>query len=529
MSYSLPITVLAAVVTAYVLLSRGFGKSSKGLRYPPGPKPRFITGNAKDIPHERHWIGFANWTKKYGSGFIYFTVFRTKFLVINDYKVAFDLLDKRSTIYSDRPKSVMIDLIGWGFNMTFFNYGERWKEHRRVMHQNLNNRAVREWRQLQSDVTHKFLKKLVANPNDWLYRIEQYALPLPFSPFEGSLPDHSMTGSAIMKFTYGYELKEKDEYMPTVKKAITALTTSQGIGFMVDKIPLLQYVPAWVPGTQFKKFAKDYRPYCEAILEGPFKDTKERWAAGTAPDSYVTRLLEGFGGAKISQEKEEVVKDSSAVLYAAGTDSTYSILSSFFLACTIHPEAHKKARDEIDRVVGTDRLPDFGDRESLPYVEALVKELYRWNPAAPLGPSHQILVDDEYEGYFIPAGTIIHPNIWAMTHNEEMYPDSLTFNPDRFLGLDEVTAKEIDPKNFIFGFGRRVCVGQYFADQQIWLAVACLVATFDIRKAKDQSGKEITPVPNYPSFVGKPDPFPCVVTLRNTNAAKLIDELPVEA
>ena len=64
--------------------------------------------------------------------------------------------------------------IGWGFNMTFYNYGAKWKEHRRVMHQNLNNRAVREWRGLQQDATTKFLKMLEKNPSDWLHRVEQY-------------------------------------------------------------------------------------------------------------------------------------------------------------------------------------------------------------------------------------------------------------------------------------------------------------------------------------------------------------------
>lgn len=119
-----------------------------------------------------------------------------------------------------------------------------------------------------------------------------------------------------------------------------------------------------------------------------------------------------------------------------------------------------------------------------------------------LAPSHQILVDDEYNGYLIPAGTIILPNIWAMTHDEEVYPDPLTFNPERYLGLDEEEARKLDPRNIVFGFGRRVCVGQHFADQQVWLAVACLIATFDVRKAKDEFGKEITPIPNYPKFVG---------------------------
>ncbi|KAF8958846.1 cytochrome P450 [Flammula alnicola] len=395
--------------------------------------------------------------------------------------------------------------------MTFYNYGAKWKEHRRVMHQNLNNRAVREWRQLQQDATTKFLKKMVVNPSDWLYRVEH------------------LTGSAIMKFTYGYDLKEKDDYMPVVKKAIDALITSQGIGFMVDKLPILRYVPSWFPGARFKRFAEAGKKHCTQILEGPFKNTKDRWLAGNAAACYVTRLFEEFGGAEVPKEKEQVIKETSAVLYAAGTDSTYSIFSSFFLASTLFPNVYKAAREEIDRVVGTGRLPTFTDREELPYIDALVKEVLRWNPAAPLSPSHQILVDDEYDGYLIPAGTIIHPNIWSMTHNDEMYPNPFDFKPERFLGLSEERAKEIDPRNFIFGFGRRVCVGQFFADQQIWLVIASLIATFDIRKAKDEFGKEITPVPNYPSFVGKPDPFPCVVTLRGSNAARLIEEATIES
>lgn len=93
-----------------------------------------------------------------------------------------------------------------------------------------------------------------------------------------------------------------------------------------------------------------------------------------------------------------------------------------------------------------------------------------------------------------------------MTHNEEIYSDPFNFNPDRFIGLDKEETRKIDPRNIVFGFGRRVCVGQYFADQQIWLAVASLITTFNVKKAMDEFGKEITPVPNYPSFVGYVSP-----------------------
>ena len=52
---------------------------------------------------------------------------------------------------------------------------------------------------------------------------------------------------------------------------------------------------------------------------------------------------------------------------------------------TLYPEVQRKAQEEIDRVVGTDRLPTFADRENLPYLEALVTEVHRWNPVAPMG------------------------------------------------------------------------------------------------------------------------------------------------
>jgi hypothetical protein len=98
----------------------------------------------------------------------------------------------------------------------------------------------------------------------------------------------------------------------------------------------------------------------------------------------------------------------------------------------LFPEAAAKAQNEIDAVVGSDGLPSFEDRPHLPYVNALVKELLRWNSVTPLGAStfhiscrgrktrvtyhaggpHRSTADDVHEGYFIPCGSIIITNIW---------------------------------------------------------------------------------------------------------------------
>ena len=113
----------------------------------------------------------------------------------------------------------------------------------------------------------------------------------------------------------------------------------------------------------------------------------------------------------------------------------------------LHPEVQKKAQAEIDAVVGRDRLPDFRDRPSLPYINAIVKESSRWNLVTPLGRSFVIIIvttiviiltsseavphmstaDDEYNGFYIPKGTIVMGNVWLVLQplNPIFYPEFL--------------------------------------------------------------------------------------------------------
>jgi len=72
----------------------------------------------------------------------------------------------------------------------------------------------------------------------------------------------------------------------------------------------------------------------------------------------------------------------------------------------------RKAQEELDRVVGCERLPQISDQEDLPYVSALIKELLRWGCPAPLGVPKRAAEDNAYKGYFIPAGATIIENAW---------------------------------------------------------------------------------------------------------------------
>lgn len=87
------------------------------------------------------------------------------------------------------------------------------------------------------------------------------------------------------------------------------------------------------------------------------------------------------------------------------------VLAYLLVAMLNYPECMKKAQAEIDAVVGSGRMPDFTDEDSLPYCRACIKEGQRWYTLAPTGFPHAVLQDDVYEGMFIPKGTTIYSNL----------------------------------------------------------------------------------------------------------------------
>lgn len=191
----------------------------------------------------------------------------------------------------------------------------------------------------------------------------------------------------------------------------------------------------------------------------------------------------------------------------------------------IYPEVQKRAQSEIDSVVGTDRLPNFGDRPSLPYINALVKELLRWQPVAPMGVPHLVSQDDAYQDMFIPKGTILVPNIWLFLHDAVNYKEPGTFRPERFLGENP----EMDPSDICFGFGRRTCPGRELADSDIFLSVAISLAAFVIEKTsggrftEDESSLSFTP-----GIICHPVQFECEAKFRSAKSAGLVNAVEYE-
>jgi cytochrome P450 len=109
------------------------------------------------------------------------------------------------------------------------------------------------------------------------------------------------------------------------------------------------------------------------------------------------------------------------------------------MAC--FPEVQKKAQDEIDRIVGSGRLPTMADESQLPYIRAMIKETLRWMPTTVTGAvPHAATKDDEYMGHFIPQGAGIMLNVWAIHMDETRHPNPREFHPERYENDNQTAA-----------------------------------------------------------------------------------------
>ncbi|OJT02061.1 O-methylsterigmatocystin oxidoreductase [Trametes pubescens] len=156
-----------------------------------------------------------------------------------------------------------------------------------------------------------------------------------------------------------------------------------------------------------------------------------------------------------------------------------------------YPDVQKKTHAELDRVIGPDCLPDFGDREELVYMNAVIKEALRWHVVVPLSLPHRTVEDDVYGGYFVPAGTMVVPNTWAMLHDPNVYERPEEFKPERFIRDGKIDTTVYDPSAFAFGYGRRVCPGRYFADDLLYITAASVLHVFRFDPPLDEQGLPI--------------------------------------
>ncbi|KAJ6530948.1 cytochrome P450 [Mycena vulgaris] len=469
---------------------------------PPGPRGWPLIGNVFDMPKSHAWRTFARWGEIYG-GIMSITLLGQPFIILNDPAIATEFLDKRGNIYADRPTLEMAKMSGYDRLLSSARYGPRFREYRKLIGKVIGTRgSMVKLYPVEDYQANMFLKRVLENP----------------AAFEQAT--RKMAGAMVLHLTYGYKIREQgsDPLVDLAEKAFAEFSQITRPGaFLVDVMPLLKYVPSWLPGANFKRLAKMYAKWSALTVASGSILLRFPQARGKERPSYASDLLQDR---EISEDRIFDIKWSAASFYGAGADTTASIVTAYFLAAAKYPEVQARAQAEMDGVVGRDRLPILEDRESLPYIEAVCMELYRWLPIVPLAVPHRAMDDDIYEGCFIPKDALVIANVWKFLHDPKVYPDPFVFNPDRFMGPNPAP----HPRDLgFFGYGRRICPGAHLADVTVWINVAKAVAGLTITRSVDTDGKEIDPVADTTDgIIARPIPFTCAVVPRSAQIMQLV-------
>ncbi|KAJ8080303.1 hypothetical protein AAF712_003741 [Marasmius tenuissimus] len=506
--------IVAGTVALSFLAYKAIKQSQR--RLPPGPPGYPLIGNALDVSDKLEWLSYRDMGKAYNSDIIYFNVFGTSFVVVNSYDAAQELFEKRSAIYSDRPRFTMLnELAGMAFHVGFMPYNDEWKEHRKAFR-----------KEFQPPSTEAHRPGILLSIRTLLPRL----LDTPLN-FDRHL--RHMTGQFIMTTSYGIDVvndpTRSDPYVTIGERCLQAMAgAGNSTQFLVDQIPIMKYIPEWVPGAKFQTMAREWRKDVVALPNVPWAYVKKAMSEGNAKPCVATRYIDDMqtaaDGKEIDPEQEKVCKGVLGAAYAAATDTTVSALETVILAMVQNPEVVKKAQKAVDEVIG-DRLPDFSDLNTVPYVTAIVKEALRWKPVTPLAVPHRLMEDDVYNGYDLPKGAVVIGNAWAMLYDESVYgPDVDKFRPERFLTKDGQLDPNVRHPDVAFGFGRRSCPGNDIAEMSMWVTVATLLVCFDFGTYVDpKTGKEEAPSGEYTSgMLCYPLPFKLSLKPRSQHVVDMI-------
>lgn len=429
------------------------------------------------------------WHNKYGT-MVSFRYGRQLAISIGSLDIAHDLMSKRGAIYSSRPRFNIASEMTSGLNSAIMPYGKQWQNQHRIMNSILDTSAVNRYRVLEDMESKQTLFDLLA-ASDFESNISRYA------------------GSIVMTLGYGIRLEHISNEIPGKLLQINA-NPFDAIGNVyyqvVELFPFLDRLPSFL--APWKRRCADVE---RQTTEFHMKHLQI--ARSTSTWNWVQDALQTKAGSQVSSKELAYI---IGTLEQAGFEAILTVLRLLIKVIVLHPHCLQEAQRQLDQVVGPDRLPSFEDLPQLPYISAMINEAMRWQPPTPFAIPHATAEDDEYMGYHIPKGTVIIPNIWVMSFDQEIFPDPHEFKPERWIQNSKL---EHSP----FGFGRRICPGQHLGWNSISILMARLMWAYNITYAyKDGKRIDIDPWDIKLTFTASSRPFDASFQVRSPEKQGII-------
>ncbi|KAF7373962.1 putative monooxygenase [Mycena sanguinolenta] len=302
------VSVTAAILVGAAVSTALWNFFPRKSNVPPGPRRWPLIGSVLEIPRAYQWVTFSKWAETYGN-IVYVDALGQPLFIINSAKVARDLLDKRSSISSDRPSLPMAILSGCAEGLGFQSYNENWRQQRKIIAQDFNPNGVTRYYPLQDREARKLVHSLLDDPSTMTSQIKL------------------RIGGIIFRIVYGYLLTdENDPFLTAGLKKLEILSKCSTPGvWAVNFLPMLRYIPSWLPGSGFLRIAKQWRKVARDAVWGPYLWCKNNLATGTVllPNLCAQYLAEA--DETMSEEQEERLVWAADNVLGGGLDTASSI------------------------------------------------------------------------------------------------------------------------------------------------------------------------------------------------------------
>lgn len=378
----------------YFYVTPNILKDSRRRHLPPGPPGLPFIGNFFHLGDaETFRFKVREWARQYGEVF-YTRMGGSDYVYLSSPTAVKELMDKRSSIYSSRPPAPLAgDVASAGRRQLFMPYGPSYRVVRRNAHQLLNITTTTSYQPIQDLESKQLMFDLLNDPKNFYDHNRRYS------------------ASVIITVTYGHRIG--DWNAPLVKSIYKVVNNLQLFStpgaFLVDTFPTLRHFPEWMFGN-WRTFGKKCFEHDSPIYLNLWRTLKQEVDEGRANPCFARDFY-------LSNPEKQGLDELHAAyqtggLVEAGSETTSAFLNAFTLTMCSNPRVVKRAQDEIDKVVGPNRLPTFDDEKDLPYVRAIIKELLRTRPPNKFGMQHYTTEDDWYNGMFIPKDTVVVINWW---------------------------------------------------------------------------------------------------------------------
>ncbi|KAK2655921.1 hypothetical protein Ddye_008973 [Dipteronia dyeriana] len=455
-------TTLAITFTFFFFRKALAGqRNGKAKRSPPGPRGFPIFGSLHLLGKYPH-RDLQKLAQKYGS-IVFLKLGLMPTVVVSSPQAAEQFLKTHDLVFASRPPLEASKYISYDQkNFSFAQYGSYWRTVRKLctleLLSNLKINAFKSIRKEELDLLIDYVQEAASS-----------CTAVDLSAKLGAL---SADVTCRMVFGKKYLDKEFDER--GFKALIQEGMALAAIPNMGDYIPQIASLDLQGLTKKMKAVSKVFDGFFEKIIDEHVQSKDDN-----RTKDFVDVMLDFMGSEETEYRIDrEHIKAIILDMLAAAMDTSATAVEWALSELIKHPRVMKKVQQELQNVVGLDRMVEESDLDSLEYLYMVIKESLRLHPVAPLLLPHQSREDCTVNGFHIPNKSRVIINVWAIGRDPSAWNDPEKFYPERFDGSN-IDLRGHDFQLLPFGAGRRGCPGMQLGLTLVRLMLAQIVHCFD--------------------------------------------------